>query len=422
MLLMGFAQVDITPDGPVEMVGFGRADEMSRGVESPLAAQISVWESGEEVCCLTAVDSIGFSVKNSRLLRETVADVIGVTASRVMLCFSHTHSAPNESSSREYFSFVRDKVAEGAKKALESMRPVRIGWKSAKAEIGVNRRRGGRVDDRVGILKVCAEGGEPVLALLRLTAHCNSLKADNYLISPDYFGRVRSLLSNKFGCPVMLTQGAAGDVAPRYYCSEINVPDDCAGRSIRSEAALDDMAAAVLKAAAPVFENVSAEEVDFLAMYANTIDLWADVPGEEEAKRTAAEAMAACGIDGSSWLKETERLRAEGTEEQSEKVEVQFFNAGGFTLCGVPDEVMSESTLRLSERLDDENFHFGGYTNGCCGYLPTAEEFDRGGYEIYWSLLTFWPYFGRVWPLRRDSEERLAEFIAKNRREYSGFG
>ena len=26
-----------------------------------------------------------------------------------------------------------------------------------------------------------------------------------------------------------------------------------------------------------------------------------------------------------------------------------------------------------------------GYTNGVTGYVPTAEEFDRGGYEPEWA-------------------------------------
>ena len=64
MLKMGFAQRDITPAGSVKMVGFARADEWSRGVESPLMAQLAVWESGEEFACLAAVDSIGFSTEN----------------------------------------------------------------------------------------------------------------------------------------------------------------------------------------------------------------------------------------------------------------------------------------------------------------------------------------------------------------------
>ncbi len=58
------------------------------------------------------------------------------------------------------------------------------------------------------------------------------------------------------------------------------------------------------------------------------------------------------------------------------------------------------------------DFHLGGYTNGCDGYLPTAAEFDRGGYEVLWSYLTYYIYHGRVMPLRRDSADRLVQAAA----------
>ena len=61
------------------------------------------------------------------------------------------------------------------------------------------------LDKRVGVLKVCnaTEDGKMELLILRLTAHCNALKRDNYMISPDFY------------CPIMIIQGAAGNVAPK---------------------------------------------------------------------------------------------------------------------------------------------------------------------------------------------------------------
>lgn len=40
--MMGYAQTDITPVCPVELIGFNRGDNTSRGVEQPLSAQVSV--------------------------------------------------------------------------------------------------------------------------------------------------------------------------------------------------------------------------------------------------------------------------------------------------------------------------------------------------------------------------------------------
>lgn len=421
MLKMGFAQRDITPAGSVKMVGFGRADEWSRGVESPLMAQLAVWESGEEFACLAAVDSIGFSTENSGRLRLAVGEALGISPERVMLCFSHTHSAPDESASPEYFSLVRERAAEAAREAAASMEEVWSASGRARAELGVNR-RGGATDDRIGILLHTSPEGVPRLVVMRVAAHCNCLKADNYLLSPDYFGAVRARFSQRYGCPVIVTQGAAGDVAPKFYKSNIAVPDGCDGRSIRSEEALEDMAREALNAAVPVIERLEPEADDYLAVYSAGTRLWSDVPTREEAEATAREAMEACGIDGSAWLSEVARLGEEGIDEISEEVEAQYLTVGGFTLCGVPHEIMCRTAMRLTERLNDADFYFGGYTNGSAGYLPMADEFDRGGYEVFWSLLTYWPYFHRVWPLRRDSERRLEELVSESRRRRGPFG
>ena len=57
MLKLGYAEADITPAGPTELVGFYREDNRSKGVLKPLLAQAAVWED-EERCCLITIDSI----------------------------------------------------------------------------------------------------------------------------------------------------------------------------------------------------------------------------------------------------------------------------------------------------------------------------------------------------------------------------
>ena len=40
---LGFSKMDITPKTSVEMVGFYRQDNKSRGILDPLYAEISLW-------------------------------------------------------------------------------------------------------------------------------------------------------------------------------------------------------------------------------------------------------------------------------------------------------------------------------------------------------------------------------------------
>ncbi len=415
-LVLGFAETDITPSASIETVGFGREDQMSRGILHPLSAQVAVWKLGEELCCIAAIDHIGFSKQHANILRGEIGEILCIPREKIMLCFSHCHSAPNESASPKYYRFVCDRVKDAAAQALQNMVPVNAAWGNAFTDIGLNRRKGcNALDRRIGILKVCDSGsGELKLLLLRLTAHNNVLKADNYLISPDYFGAVRDTLSKEFGCPVMVTQGASGNVAPRYFKSAINPPDAADERFIRSDSALEDMAKTVLRDVKPVVGSLRPQKIGRLAMYSRQITLTADVPPYPRAVEIADEARQYCDIDGTGWLNQVQRLLQNGIHQQTEDVEVQYFSLGDGCLCGVANEVMVEFALRVSKLLDDDFFYFGGYTNGCTGYFPTEEEFDKGGYEVYWSMLIYYVYHGRVFPLRRNSASELIRFVAEN--------
>lgn len=142
--------------------------------------------------------------------------------------------------------------------------------------------------------------------------------------------------------------------------------------------------------------------------------LYSDVPEYEEAKRIAKEALENCDIDGTKWLEEVKHLNECGIRLQEERAEVQYFKIGAWCLCGVPYELMEGFAMEAQERLQDEFFYLNGYTNACLTYFPTEEEFERGGYEVYWSLLIYFIYFNRVFPFKKESATELVDFVVKN--------
>ena len=231
------------------------------------------------------------------------------------------------------------------------------------------------------------------------------------MISPDFFGAVRELMEECYNCPVMVVQGAAGNIAPKYFNSK-ETPIDASGEQyIRSETALEDIAKVVLEAASPIIENIIVKEVDSINMYSRNTVLYAEVPTYEVAQSIAKESKENCGIDGTDWLKEIRKLNDSGIKMQEEKVEIQYFKIGDWCLCGVPYELMVEFALQTQEKLEDEYFYLNGYTNGCSSYFSTEKEFDSGGYEVYWSLLLYYSYFNRVFPLKRESAKILIDLI-----------
>ena len=165
MLKLGYAEIDITPDTPMPLIGFNRADNISRGILKPLLAQVSVWEN-EDCCCLICIDSIGFAKNLSDSLRTKVAKVLNVSTDKVMLCFSHCHSAPDADSMADYYEMVCRKIESATRSALSGMQPVSVGWTNVEAEIGVNRREGNsNIDKRVGILKISVLNNDMCLLL-----------------------------------------------------------------------------------------------------------------------------------------------------------------------------------------------------------------------------------------------------------------
>lgn len=415
MIKLGYAQTDITPNTPQQLVGFNRADNISKGILKPLLAQVSIWE-GDDRQCLITVDSIGFKRELADILRDRVSGILGISRERVMLCFSHCHSAPNADTSAEYFETICGNISAAVQIAQADMCCVSAAWDNAEVDIGVNRREGSTVsDNRAGILKVCSLDNEDIkLLLIRVTAHCNVLKRDNVLISPDYFGSIRELFGKKYGCPVMVIQGSAGNIAPKYFNSA-ETPIDAQGlQYIRSETALEDMANAVFEKVSQKIDLLKPIKTAAVDMYSRETVLYADVPSFEEAEIIFQEAMKYCGIDGTAWLEEIKNLHNAGIFRQEERVEVQYFWVGDWCLCGVPYELMVEFALEARERLNDPFFYVNGYTNGCLSYFPTKEEYDKGGYEVYWSLLIYFKYFNRVFPFERDSADKLIEFIVEN--------
>ncbi len=409
-LEFGFSETEITPHTPIQTIGFG-VQEPATGVERALMAQATVWRLGETICAVIAIDHIGFAIDHARSLRTRIADLIGAGLEQVMLCFSHTHAAPNDSAEPEYSEWVDERVLDAVRRAMNGMLPVRAVWGCADVEIGVNRRMGAALDRRAGILKVVdAKTGANAFALLRLTAHGNALKADNRLISPDWIGAARDWISKKLHCPVMIAQGASGNVAPKYFCSKLKPPDadDTSGRFVRTNDALSEMARAVWKGVGRVFDGIQAREVRTLRMHSARKAFLARVPEMPRAREIAEEAHRAAEIDGARWLREVARLNAEGVKEQYETVEMQFFQLDEGALIGVANEIMCELALEVAKKAGKTVF-LGGYTNGSAGYLPTAEEYDRGGYEVFWSMLEYFMYYPRVMPLERDSAETIVE-------------
>lgn len=432
---MGYEERIITPKKPVQIAGYdARIDNCSRGTMKDLKAQILVSKRNEDRFCLVTIDSLGFTTRLTNLLRERISEILPAKMEQVMVCFSHTHAAPNAAVEKDYYESVCQTILSGVKKAGESMEPVYAGWGIGENTVGINRRGSGQqIDPRIGVLKICGEGQEKIKVLIvRVTAHCNVLMPDNYLISPDYFGEAREAIERRYGCKVMMVQGASGDVRPRYrqenadyleiHPAEVHLMDISDQMKVRyaaqSKKALKDMGDDICESLQPVIDKINPMPINRISMFSVKSTFYADVPRLNRAREIASEAWEQGKIDGTGWLLEVERLLNNHEIRQSAEIEIQFFAVNDGCLCGVPSEIMSDIAVEIWKKTSNPMVFFNGYTNGCTSYLPTAAEYDRGGYEVLWSNLLYYQYHGRVMPLNRDTANRLEDEAVKAWMEY----
>ncbi|HNY37764.1 MAG TPA: hypothetical protein PKI73_07230, partial [Petrotogaceae bacterium] len=285
--------------------------------------------------------------------------------------------------------------------AKQKLCPFKLSWSVTDTQIGENRRDGcSVVDRRLGALKLEKLNGIPIAVVLRITAHANILMSCNNQISGDYFVPAREKLGRYFKCPVMLIQGAAGNIKPAGT-------DKILGGNLGDLEKITDI---LLDSAKKL--KFDPDEVRKIFMYSSEFDYYSDIPCETEAESIAAKAKKLFGIDGAQWLAECKNLRERGVSQQHQKCEVQFFYINEGCICGVADELFCEISIDVMEKTESPFMFFNGYTNGCTGYLPHAEEWEKGGYETLYSYLQYYMFHGHVMPFRKDTAKRLITLVS----------
>ena len=94
MTKIGIASIDITPQHPVWLTGYGNRDHRSEGVYQPLiAGAISIAGDTDEVLILTA-DLIGYDLAYAAAAKNRIAESTGLLPRQVVLTATHTHCAP----------------------------------------------------------------------------------------------------------------------------------------------------------------------------------------------------------------------------------------------------------------------------------------------------------------------------------------
>ncbi|PDZ41602.1 alkaline ceramidase [Bacillus cereus] len=412
MSKIGVCKVDITPPVGIDFVGYHRETGINN-IEERIYGTVFVFEKDELKTVFISIDNIGMLVEDTNMIRERVASRLHVPFERITVVYTHTHSGPETVGDhplvKSYKTILVNNVVHGAVTANKNLKRCEVGWSVTTGDIGVNRRErtsdgkakmgtniDGVVDKRIGMLAIRdAETKELSGVLVFCTAHPNVLKGDSDELSADYPGMTREILEQIVNCPVIIVQGAAGNVNAKYR---------------GSREALKQMAYLLSGHVLTMLPTVTYSPIVNLRTVSSMMQMKLnDIPEFDEIRSMARLAEKQWGVNTDEWLTIVLEKYRQGIRRLSIDLEVQLFQVNDGIFSGIPMEPFSEAALEMKEILQNELVFFGGYMNGYLGYLPTKDEYAYGGYEVELSPIVY----GTVTNLLMPPGENTAELIVK---------
>jgi hypothetical protein len=379
--------VDITPEEPVPLAGYGWRTIPFEGVADPLEANAVVIREGEQVFVFVTFDFLYIGAELRERLEHALHPL--VAPQNLFLCASHTHFAPATDSTlpklgvvdRKYFDSVVDRVATLLRRLMRlELMPLELGVALGAADNSINRRSAGwRLSrqypfvNRVMKMKANRHGPKnETVGLVRLGSQaliwhyaCHPVFTPRLNhVSADFVGFVRSELRKQFGpsLAVLFWQGFSGNTFPsfariltrplarirmRLTRQQVPVPPTVWQRWAQG------LAAAVVRTAARVRLTLVNGS---LKMTRASMPLERLLPGAARDKVVSAHSILL------------------GPELQ---------------VVGVSAEMMVEHLALLRTVFGNDRLFCVGCIDGVFGYIPTSDMVRDGGYEAREFLPSF---------------------------------
>jgi hypothetical protein len=387
-LRAGFARSVITPPRGSYLIGYGDRYLGASRVHDDLTATALALEEGSTRLTIVALDMLC-------LHEDIVARIRGRCAGEVLIACSHTHAGPIAFADR-HSSWRRRRLLEGiVRKVVDavidagrSLAPAELRFAVGEAGIAVNRRERsadgkivlgvnpeGAVDPSLGVLQVLDADGAVRATLVNFACHPAVLSPKNRRISAEWPGVMRREVQAVTGAPCLFLQGATGNLNPRHEWGDQDLAAmERLGREVaravleRCESGLAPIAATPLASAR---EELPLPVIERRA---------------ESYRETAGRILGVPSFVIDPMLRYLypwrPRLRPGPDGRPEFPMEAQVFRIGELALVAHAAETFTEVAQAIKQASPAPHTLFAGYSNGCVGYLPTAEAHGEGGYEV----------------------------------------
>lgn len=435
----GIAEREINPARDTVVIGLASSPVLPPSKRyGDLKVGCTVLEdAGGRRAAFVSADVLYFSAAQTDRYKAAIEERHGLAPEAVVLNAAHNHSAPPLEAfavsdpskvDAEYVARFESQLLGVVGDALAAMRPARLRAVADDCDVAVNRRlvppggrtasmlpnRRGPVDREVFALVLTDPGEEPgaeddVLFGALVKYACHPVETSMEWVGPSFPGMMREELARRRpGFVAQFLQGCCGDCRPRLVDEAWTkfVP----GGPERAREFGASLADAVERALTK--EGMALDGP--IASRASSVELpIRPAPRAEFEEHAASKAwhLARWGREGLAKLDRGEPL-ATAVPFRVQVVRVGEPSADWLSVRFVAfdGEIFSGYSHAIQRRL----FPFAtvalGYSNAMAGYVPTAEELPRGGYEVeaYRVWNTPGPFLPEIETIILDEATRLA--------------
>jgi len=423
-LKVGYAQVNVNPPLGIGVDGY-YIPRYAKGFLDDIEVRVAVVSLNNKKMALISVDICGFYANDAEQYCAEIERVTSIPKENILLSGTHTHTGPcvtppkgfkvDEEQIKKYVEFMRQRIADAAKLALDDLKPAKMGHIVGQApeRVAYIRRYKmkdgstytcppiddpnidyplGTLDQRVNVVRFDREGGETVV-LMNYGLHADTIGGE--MISSDWPGWMRRTLEKALdGTKCIFFAGAQGDVGSTNVHpkdGDMNDTEISFDNEMKSPGMARFVGRALAGTVLQVYDKVKYVDVDDIDIIKKDVIVPSNVPTKEElplAKKykelheqgrddeipykamqlttAVAEALRMCRLENGP---------------ESYTVGLTGVKLGPVAMVGIPGEVFTETGVAIKAIPGWEMIMPCALSNGALGYFPSQSAYEEGGYE-----------------------------------------
>jgi len=425
-VLVGMAEIDITPDFPVRLAGYaGRMDEASEVVARLSGKALAIsGDDGDGPAVLIMLENCSATAKLTHDVSARLKEKAGVRPERCAVVSTHTHSAPllpgfapwhytkpmppeHLANMKRYFGELTERLEKVALDALASRKPGHLAWSQGVVKFGSNRRRlengkwvgfvrgdqtdsPGPVDHSLPVLRVTDLKGKLLGVVANYACHCTTTRGSFNAIHGDWAGYAQTAIQADHPDTVaMITIGCGADVGP-YPHGTLEIAQEY----------VDQVAQEANRLLQGEFRPLDPK----LTARQKTIEVpLGALPSREELQKRVDNKHLRLGA------RDVARhflgiLDRDGALPKSFDYPITTWTFGDeLAMVFLPGEVTIDYALRLKGELDGSRLWVTAYANAMPCYICSKRLLGEGGYEVDSSMVSY----GQPSRLAPEAEDKI---------------